>query len=85
MTRKHRLEKQLRQLEGQRAAVQNMDEALQSLTPEDRLVLDLLVIAPRSGGGEQLCQMLGLEMSSVYRRKDRALQRLGKALGVKIS
>ena len=84
MNRKQRLEKRLRQLEEQRAAVQTMDEALKTLTPEERLVLEHLVIAPRSGSGEQLCQMLGLELSSVYRRKDRALQRLAAALGLKV-
>lgn len=50
------------------------DKALAALSPEDRMVLQLMVISPAKGNGERLCSVLGCELSTVYRRRDRALR-----------
>ena len=56
------------------------DRALETLTPEERLVLRRLYISPQKGAVERLCQELGVEQSSVYRRRDQALYRFTTAL-----
>lgn len=60
--------------------LEEMETMLQVLSPQERLVLDRMVIRPREKAAEQLCQMLEIEKSSVYRRKDRALNKLGRML-----
>ena len=56
------------------------ERALKALTREERLILQRLYICPEKGAVERLCEELGLEQSSVYRRRDRALQRFAIAL-----
>ena len=70
----------LQQLEAHRAALQAMEAALQSLTPAERLVTQLLLIAPARGNVQQLCQLLEREPSSIYRLRRRALQKLTNTL-----
>ena len=64
-----------------RVQVEEMESVLQNLTPGERLVLEYLVLQQRPDAVQQLCQMLEVERSTVYRRKDRALGRLGRMLG----
>lgn len=56
------------------------ERALRSLTKEEKLILQRLYICPEKGAVERLCEELGLEQSSIYRRRDRALQRFAIAL-----
>lgn len=56
------------------------DRALKTLSKEEKLILQRLYIYPEKGAMERLCQELELEQSSVYRRRDRALQRFAIAL-----
>ena len=67
----------LRQLQKERKCAilwcQQVEKALQALTPEENLVLSRLYIYPRRGNIDRLCQELGVEQSSVYRRRDKAL------------
>ena len=51
------------------------DRALSALTKEEQLILHRLYIYPELGAPERLCQELGLETSSIYRRRDKALRR----------
>lgn len=51
------------------------DRALTALSKEDRLILHRLYIYPEMGAPEWLCKELGLETSTIYRRRDRALKR----------
>lgn len=51
------------------------DRALTALTNEDRLILHRLYIYPEMGAPERLCKELGLETSTIYRRRDKALKR----------
>lgn len=50
------------------------DRALSALTKEEKLILHRMYIYPEMGAPEQLCKELGLETSSIYRRRDRALK-----------
>ena len=52
-----------------------------SVLPEDeRLVLQRMYIYPERGAADRLCAELGLEQSSVYRKRDQALYRFTTAL-----
>ena len=59
---------------------QQVERALQALTPEENLVLSRLYIYPRRGNIDRLCEELGVEQSSVYRRRDKALGKFCMAL-----
>ena len=67
-------------LQHARCWVQAVEGALQVLSPEERLVVDRLFIFPQKGNVQRLCQELCVEQSSVYRRRERALQKVGQAL-----
>ena len=54
--------------------LQTTERALSALTSQEKLILHRLYIYPESGAVERLCKELGMESSSVYRRRDKALQ-----------
>lgn len=56
------------------------ERALSCLSGEEKHILHRLYISPEKGGIQRLCQELGVEQSSVYRRRDRALQHFATAL-----
>jgi len=62
-------------LERAKLWVAGVEEALQVLTREEMTILETFYIQPVPGAAEVLCEKLGLERSSVYRRKDQALRR----------
>ena len=68
-------------LEYARLQVQVMDNAVQVLTPEERLVIQKMCIVREKGAARALCQILQVEQTSVYRRRDRALKKLAGAMG----
>lgn len=72
----------LKALHAMRLQVEAMDRAMQVLTPEERLVVEQMLVHPATGNAETLCQILGVEKTSVYRRKDKALDKLIQALGM---
>ena len=55
--------------------LKSTDRALTALTNDEKLILHRLYIYPEKGGVERLCKELGLEVSTIYRRRDRALRR----------
>lgn len=57
-----------------------MNKALGVLTPEEKLVLQRLYIYPEKGSVERLCDELGVESSSIYRKRDKALRHFTVAL-----
>ena len=71
------LERQLREIH---TSVAGIEEALGALSQEEQLILDRFYINPLAGGAERLCEELNMERSTVYRRKERALQRFTMAL-----
>ena len=55
-------------------------QALGALNPEERLILHRFYVCRDRGWLESLCVDLGIERSSVYRRKDKALAKFALAL-----
>ena len=82
MEQKKEIVRRLQNLDGLRQAVQSMEGALQVLTPEERLVVQMMCICPEKNAAQKLCGLLCVEQSSVYRRRDRALEKLAVALGI---
>lgn len=68
------------QLEQTQSWLSCMDRALSFLTGEEKLVLQRFYIHPEKGSVERLCSELGVESSSVYRKRDKALRRFATAL-----
>ncbi len=56
------------------------DRGLDALLPDEKLVLQRLYLHPEKGALERLCDELGVEQSSIYRKRDQALQRFTTAL-----
>ena len=56
------------------------DRALTTLTSDEKLILHRLYIYPERGALERLCNELGVEQSSIYRKRDKALERFTMAL-----
>lgn len=67
-------------LEQAKSWVRITDRALGALTPEEKLVLYRLYICPERGAISRLCGELGVEQSSIYRKRDKALYRFTVAL-----
>lgn len=64
----------------QRRQVQAMEKALQELTPAERIILDRMVMRRRKGAGQELCQLLEVEIATLYRYRERALEKIREAL-----
>lgn len=60
--------------------LQVTDRALTALSNEEKQILHRLYIYPQKGGLDQLCKELGMETSSIYRRRDKALEHFTIAL-----
>lgn len=56
------------------------DRALDALKPEDRLILQRMYVFPQRGCLQRLTEELGVEQSTLYRRRDKALERFTIAL-----
>lgn len=67
-------------LQNATAWIQITDRAMKSLRKEERLILHRLYIYPEKGAVERLSKELGVEYSSIYRRRDKALRTLTIAL-----
>ena len=60
--------------------VRTTERALSMLLPEEKLVLHRLYVSRERGALDRLCMELGCEQSTVYRKRDQALQRFTIAL-----
>lgn len=58
----------------------NTERGLLALNEEERLILQRLFLYPEKGALERLCMELGMEQSTVYRKRDQALERFTIAL-----
>ena len=56
------------------------DRGLLALAPDERLILQRLYLYPEKSALERLCSELGVEQSSVYRKRDQALHRFTIAM-----
>lgn len=80
MSHKEETLSRLRNLPCLQQQVQAVETALQELTPEERLVAQMLLIAPQKGNADRLCQLLELEHTSIYRRRAKVLDKLTRIL-----
>ena len=67
-------------LENAHAWVKMVNRALDVLSKEEQKILQRLYIYPLKGGVGQLSEELGVEKSSIYRRRDQALLKFTLAL-----
>lgn len=69
-----------RSYENARLWVCATDKAMSVLTEEEKLILQRMYVRPKRGVVSDLCELLGVEQSSVYRKRDCALCRFTLAL-----
>lgn len=62
------------------ARIGAFDKAWLGLSREEQALLQSLVLDHRRGNVERLCEELGVEQASVYRRRNKALKKLGERL-----
>lgn len=62
-------------LEQAKIWISTTNRALGTLTPEEKLILFRLYMYPEKGSVDRLCGELGVEQSSIYRKRDRALRK----------
>ena len=58
----------------------NTERGLLALSQEDRLILQRFYLYPEQGAMDRLCSELGVEQSSIYRRREQALERFTIAM-----
>lgn len=58
----------------------NTDRGLEALSEDERLVLRRLYLRPEKNALDRLCTELGMEQSTVYRKRDQALERFTYAM-----
>lgn len=66
--------------ENARIWVDTTQQALSVLNAEEKTILTKMYVTPERGVVNQLCLALGVEQSSVYRKRDQALYRFTMAL-----
>ena len=59
-----------------RIETETVEQALERLNREERLVLDAMLIAPVPVAADRLCSALSVETATVYRRRRAALEKL---------
>ena len=59
--------------------VAEVKSALAQLQPEEREILEGMIIFYRRGNVEKLCEKLYIDRSTAYRRRDKALRHFGMA------
>lgn len=77
LVQRQELEQTLRQV---RQWLNVADRGLLALKPDERLILQHLYLYPQKGAAERLCDELGLEQSSIYRKRDQAIHRFTVAI-----
>lgn len=69
-----------RQLEQAKQWVSVVERSLETLTSDERRILDLMYMNRQKGNVEKICAELNIEQASVYRRRDVALRTFTIAL-----
>lgn len=80
MDKKALVLQRLRELDALRRRVQETEQAMAVLSPEERLVAERLFVHPYKGNVQVLCQELGVEKSSIYRRREAVMEKLMSAM-----
>ena len=71
---------QLRQLGKMRLQVERIEDALDTLTECEREIIDKMYIHPTARASDKICEMFDIEVATVYRRRNKALKKLGDVL-----
>lgn len=74
---KNELKCRLRQ---SRIWVRTVSEALETLNPEEQLILQRLYIVPEKGAMDRLCAEFNCEKSQIYRIREKSLEKFTLAL-----
>ena len=69
--------KVLRQLPKLRLQVEKIENALEALDEEECNILATIYLHPQKNNIDLLCEKLEVERTTVYRRRDKALKKLG--------
>ena len=69
-----------RSLEQTKLWLDTADRGLKALSAEEKLILYSMYICPTAGNLDELCRRLEVEKSSVYRKRDKALERFTLAM-----
>lgn len=69
-----------RSYENAKLWVETTNMALSALTEEEEMILRSMYISPQRGVVNHLCEKLGVEQSSIYRKRDSALYHFTVAL-----
>ena len=73
--------KALRQLPKLRRQVERIESALEDLSECEREIIDKMYIHPVARASDKICEMFGIEVAAVYRRRNKALKKMDDALG----
>lgn len=60
--------------------IDQLQRGLSSLTEEERLILEWMYINPKKGVTMALCEELEVEVATVYRRRNKAIEKLTRAM-----
>lgn len=74
--RRDEVVRRLRMLAKLRAEVARMEAALDTLTEDEREIIEKMMVEPTPGIGDKLCEILCVEIATVYRRRNKALKKL---------
>lgn len=80
MGRKEDVAERLQNMGQVRQELERLERALGELSPEERLVAEYLLISPVRGNVQRLCEILQVEQSSIYRKKEKVLQKIAEAI-----
>ena len=80
MQRKEQVAQKLKNMEQTRRELEYRETALGELSPEERLVAEYLLISPERGKVRRLCEILQVEQSSVYRRREKVLEKIARSI-----
>ena len=71
----------LRKFAGMKATVERLEVALETLDPCEGEIIDKMLVEPVPYASEIICEKYGIEVAAVYRRRNKALKKLGVSLG----
>jgi len=71
---------QLRALSKLRRDLDRMEAALDSLPEDQREIIEKMFVNPIPKASDKICEMFDIEVAAVYRRRNKAIKKLGDYL-----
>ena len=72
--------KVLRQLSRLRLQLEMIEDALAQLTECEREIIDKMYVNPVKHANDKLCEMFSFEVPTIYRRRNKAVEKLEKLM-----